>query len=90
MIVERWNKDADTENQNSVKEVCPSSTLSITNPTLTALGWKPVLLSTRLVTKHLTHGTIRQQLGIGYDMQLYATFKISFHIHKDSPGSGTF
>ena len=78
-----------TENQNSVKDLCPSSPLSIINPTLTALGWKSVLLSKRLVTKRLTHGTIRQQLGIRYDVQHYATFKTKFHTHQDSPGSGT-
>jgi hypothetical protein len=79
-----------TENQNNVKEVCSSSVLPITKPTLTALGWKPFLLSKRLVTKLLTHGIIRQQLGTRYDMQHYAAFETNFHTNQDSPGSGTF
>ena len=70
-----------TANQSSVKEVRPCSLLSIPNPTLTALGWKPILLSKRLETKRLTHDTIRQQLAIRYDMQHYATFKTNFHTH---------
>jgi hypothetical protein len=45
------------ENRSTRGEICPSATLSTTNPTWTDPGSKPDLRSERPATNSLSHGT---------------------------------
>jgi hypothetical protein len=49
--------DTDRENRRTLRKICPSATLSTTNPTWNDLGMNPGLHGERLTSNCLSHGT---------------------------------
>jgi hypothetical protein len=53
----RWNDILTGENRRTRRKICPSATLSTTNPTWIDLGANPVFRGDRPATNDLSHGT---------------------------------
>jgi hypothetical protein len=67
VIEHKWN-EIDTEKPKHSGKICPSATLSTTNPTWTDPGSNPGLLYERPATNRLSHGTALGNL-INYEIR---------------------
>lgn len=51
-------------NKSPTREMCPTASLSTTNPTHTGAGSKPVLCNDSLVTNCLSHDTVHKAVRL--------------------------
>jgi hypothetical protein len=57
------------ENRITRRKICPSATLSTTNPTWIDPGANPVLRGGTPATNHLSHGTAK--MGLAFEQVLF-------------------